>query len=250
MVMAESGVPDAGTEQHNSRQRAYFEETAKPTMVPRDTPYLRRHVDEVLAFSGYVPGQRVLEVGCGMGRYTILLARRGVQVEGLDLSPVLLERLQAYNLESGGQPIPLHCADVAFPPPGLEAAFDLVLGFFALHHMHDLKASFASMARFVRPGGRVVFVEPNAYNVLYYVQIGITPGMTWAGDGGIVQMRTGVVFPAMRQAGLHGLAVRRFGFFPPLLANRPWGARLEGLLERIPVWRPLLPFQVFRGERP
>jgi SAM-dependent methyltransferase len=250
IVMADSGRTAEEAGRHNAQQRVYFEETAKPTMAPRNTPYLHRHVDEALRFAGYTPDQRVLEVGCGMGRYTLILARRGVRVEGLDLSPVLLQRLQAYNQASGGREIPLHCADVGSPPPGLAGSFDLVLGFFALHHLHGLPACFAAMARLVRPGGRVVFVEPNAFNVLYYIQIGITPGMTWAGDGGIAQMRTGVVFPAMGQAGLRDLAVHRFGFFPPFLANRPWGARLEGWLERAPWWRPFLPFQVFRGERP
>ena len=53
-------------------------------MVPRDTPCLQRHVDELLRFASVSASDRVLEVGCGMGRYTLLLAERGVRVEGLD----------------------------------------------------------------------------------------------------------------------------------------------------------------------
>ncbi len=100
------------------------------------------------------------------------------------------------------------------------------------------------------PGGRVVFLEPNPYNLLYYVQILFTPGMTWEGDGGIVRMRRRLIFRAMERAGFTRCAMTRFGFFPPFLTNRPWGARLEAWLERVPVWRPALPFQLFRGERP
>jgi SAM-dependent methyltransferase len=183
-----------------------------------------------------------------MGRYTLLLAERGIRVEGLDLTPVLLDRLRAYN--AGRFDIPLHCADVCQPPPGLEGRFDAVLATFALHHMHDIPACVAAMARLARPGGRLVFLEPNPYNMLYYVQIALAPGVTWDGDRGILNMRRTVIFGALRGAGLRELAMARFGFFPPFLANRRWGRRVEAVLERIPVWRGLLPFQLFRGSRP
>ena len=62
-------------------------------------------------------------------------------------------------------------------------------------------------------------------------------------------MRRGPVFRAMHEAGLSRLSNERFGFFPPFLTNRHWGRRLEAILERVPFWRPLLPFQMFRGER-
>jgi SAM-dependent methyltransferase len=168
-------------------------------------------------------------------------------VEGLDLSPVLLDRLHGFD--GGRYNIPLHCADVLQHPPGLEGQFDVVMGFFTLHHLHDLLSCFEAMTRLIKPGGRIVFLEPNPYNVLYYIQILITPGMTWQGDGGIVRMRTGLVFHAMRNAGLRHLAVARFGLFPPFLTNRQWGSRLEAVLERVRLWRPFLPFQLFRGER-
>ena len=105
------------------------------------------------------------------------------------------------------------------------------------------------MARTVKPGGRIVFLEPNAFNPLYYAQIAVTPGMTWQGDKGVAQMRMPVVGGAMTRAGLKSPRVERFGFFPPFVANTSIGARLEEALERFPLWRPLLPFQVFRAER-
>jgi SAM-dependent methyltransferase len=246
-----SGTPPvtseaAGRAEHNARQIAYFEAKVSPRMVPVGSPYLQRHVTEALRFAGLGKDDRVLEVGCGMGRYTLLLADR-VRVEGLDLSDVLLERLRQYD--GGRRRIPLHCADLADPPPQLVGRFDSVIGFFTLHHVHDLAGCFAGAARLVRSGGSVVFLEPNALNPLFYVQILVTPGMTWEGDGGMVRMRRGPIFAAMRKAGLERLALRRFGFFPPLLANRPWGRRLEAVLERFPPWRVLLPFQIVIGYR-
>lgn len=233
---------------HNRRQRRYFERGEKQTMVPRDSPYLRRHVDELVRFGGLGPGDRILEVGCGMGRYTIPLADRGLNVEGLDLTPFLLERLRAYD--GGRRGLTLHCLDVLDAPATLGARYDAVVALFTLHHLHDLERSLAAMAALLRPRGRVVFLEPNPLNPLYYVQIAVTPGMTWEGDGGIVKMRPATLRRAAEAAGLTGFAFERFGFLPPIAANRRWGSRLEGVLERVPLWRPLLPFQLFRAERP
>jgi SAM-dependent methyltransferase len=233
---------------HNRTQREYFESVEKQTMVPRDTPYLRRHVEELVRFGEIGPSDRLLDVGCGMGRYTLLLARGGLQVEGLDLSPVLLERLRA---AAGPElSIPVHALDVLAAPAALGRRFDAVIGFFTLHHLHDLDRSFSAMSALLRPGGRVVFLEPNPLNPLYYVQMAITPGMTWAGDGGIVRMRAGVVRRAMEAAGLTGFRLERFGFAPPFVANRPAGAAAERVLERFPPFRPALPFQLFRADAP
>lgn len=239
--------PEGGFEQHNREQVRYFERAGKDAMRPADSPYVARQVGQLVDFVGLRQGARVLDVGCGMGRYTFPLAERGLSVEGLDLSPTLLGELDRHN--AGRYEIPLHCLDVVEAPATLEEHFDAVVGFFTLHHLHDLEASFTAMARLVPPGGRIAFLEPNPFNPLYYLQILVSPGMTWAGDKGILQMRPRKVFAAMRAAGLVDLRLRRFGFFPPFLANRRWGSHAEALLERFPPWRPLLPFQLFRGER-
>jgi SAM-dependent methyltransferase len=235
-------------EEHNRAQRRYFEDREKRRMLPTGSPYLRRHVEELVRFASLDPPARLLEIGSGMGRYTFLFAERGFEVEALDLSPVLLERLQRFD--GGRFGIRVHAADVAEPPPNLLGRFDAVLGLFTLHHLHDLDRCFAALAKLVRPGGRVVFLEPNPLNPLYYVQIAATPGMTWQGDGGIIRMRPAVVFGAMDVAGLRRLRLRRFGFFPPFVANRGWAPGLEARLERVRSLRRVLPFQLFAGERP
>ena len=241
-------MTEAAIASHNRYQREYYDRGVKRTMIPRGTPYLRRHVDEVVRIASLRQGERVLDVGCGMGRYTLILAERGYAVEGLDLSPVLLQRLRVFN--GGRFHIPLHTADVMSPPPELDGQFDAAVGFFALHHMHELERCFHGMARMVKPGGRIVFLEPNAFNPLYYIQMAVVPRMTWRGDKGVARMRMKLVAGTMERAGLASPTVERFGFFPPFLANLSVGARIERILERVPIWQAILPFQVFRAERP
>jgi SAM-dependent methyltransferase len=244
--MTRATPPDIAA--HNRAQVAYFEHAGKEAMRPTSTPYVERQVDALVRFAGLAAGEHVLDVGCGMGRYTLPLAERGFSVEGVDLSPTLLARLEAFN--AGRHEIPLHCADILELPESLDRAFDAVVGFFTLHHLHDLFASFAAMARLVRPGGRIVFLEPNPLNVLYYIQLALAPGMSWQGDKGILNMRPRTVFRAMEEAGLASPMQERFGMFPPFAANRPLGARLERALERVSLWRRFLAFQLFRGDVP
>lgn len=228
---------------HNETQLSYFGRL-KPNMMPNDSPYTRRHIAELLAFAKITPADRVLEVGCGMGRYTIPLLNAGVNVEGLDLSPFLLSKLR----EAAPREVVLHEADIWHPPAHLESQFDALIGFFTLHHLHDLELCFASMAKLVKPGGRIAFLEPNALNPLYYVQVAITPGMTWKGDRGIVDMRKGRVFRAMKSAGLTDLRVDRFGYFPPFISNTNAGAKVERVMEAITL-KAMLPFQLFGAVR-
>lgn len=238
---------DKSTLAHNRYQRRYFEGAEHVTLKRSDSPYLRRHVRQMMSFAGIKPGDRVLEVGCGLGRYTFILAELGVRVEGLDLSPQLVERLDEIN--AGRYEIPLHGHDLVESPPQMYGTYDAVIGFFVLHHVHDLDACLDVAARLVRPGGRVAFVEPNPLNPLYYVQITLTPEMRWKGEKGIFKMYDRILHPVMKRAGLVDVSTRRFGFLPPFVTNLPFGEKLESVLESVSLWERALPFQLFGGTR-
>lgn len=239
---------ERSVERHNRAQMEYFERAGKHAMRPGDSTYVRRQVDRLIAFADLTEGERVLDVGCGMGRYTFALADRGLVVEGLDLTESLLARFREFD--DGRYGIPLHCADVLEPPDDLRGRFDAVIGFFTLHHLHDLGGCLRAMRELARPGGRIVFLEPNPLNPLYYVQMLLVPGMTWSGDKGILNMRERKIFDAMRQADLARPSVERFGFLPPFAVNRALGERAEGTLERVRLWSRLLPFQLYRADVP
>jgi len=233
---------------HNKIQQDYYELKDSPNMKPRDiSPYLDRHVDKMIDQAGISVEHKIIDIGCGSGRYTLRFAKREYNVEGLDLTEGLLEELK--ERDGGRYNIRLHLTDIIEHDEGLDGNFDRVIGFFALHHMFDLHASFKAMEKLTRPGGMIAFLEPNAFNPLYYIQMLITPGMTWKGDKGVAKMRKSLIFNAMKSAGLANLSVHRFGFFPPFLANQPWGGKLERILEKLPLLGPFLPFQLFTGTK-
>jgi SAM-dependent methyltransferase len=95
-------------------------------------------------------GRRVLEAGCGMGRFLDVLAGAGAEVWGADLS------LAVEPAEENTRDRP-RCqvvqADLHELPFG--ADFDFVYSIGVLHHTPDPEAAFGAIARHLAPGGRI-----------------------------------------------------------------------------------------------
>lgn len=229
---------------NNAHQIAYYTGRHSPRVDPArwHTPYAQRHLDVVLAAARIAPGDRVVDVGCGPGKYTVGLAARGYDVTGLDLTPALLQQLR-----EAAPGVTAVEGDLVDPPAQLHGTFDAVTGFFVLHHLDDLDAAVAGGQRLARPGGRVVFIEPNAWFPGFYVQVTLTPGMGWRAEKGIVHMRAARLRRAAAAAGLRDVEVTTFGAFPPALANKAWGRLLEARLESVPGWDRAKAFVVLSG---
>lgn len=233
---------------HVTYQRQYYSRPeGKPRMRPGSSRYTLRHLEAVLTTLDLEPGMRVLDIGCGMGRFSLALAERGYEVTGVDLSSDLLDILAEHDPDSAVKTV---CCDAAELDRHLEGPFDAAVGFFFLHHLADLEPALQAATRVLRPGARMAFCEPNAFNPLFYLQIVVTPGMTWRGDRGVARMRPGVFERAFARSGLGKPRLQRYGVFPPLIANTVAGARIEAIIERIPPFRPILAFQVVSGVRP
>lgn len=112
---------------------------------------LRRRVEHLAA-----PGKRLLELGCGTGIDTLALARRGLRVSALDVSPAMLARLVDKARETGLEALVEGIVgDVeALGELGLEGPFDAAFSAFAvLNTVVDPAAVAAAVAALLRPGG-------------------------------------------------------------------------------------------------
>ena len=239
---------NATTQAHNSSQLAYYAGPPKKTMTPADTPYVRRHLSEFLEQSGISKSDKVLEVGCGMGKFTLPLLKQGYNLTGLDISRVLLDQLMEYNTEN--HPIDLIEADILDIPHEHNEQFDHVIGFFTLHHFLDLEPYIAAMSRLVKPGGSVIFLEPNAFNPLYYIQITFSPTMSWEGDKGVAKMTTRHFKRAAGHSRLNKVSIHKYGFFPPFVVNTQIGRAFEALIEKLRIFRFFSAFQVVKMDKP
>ena len=108
-----------------------------------------------------VGGLEILELGCGTGTTTSLLARAGARMTSVDISNQAIalarERARLDGVED-------RCEFRVAPLQQLVLdgrRFDLVLADSVLHHLiPDLPETLASIRSALRPGGRAVFVEP------------------------------------------------------------------------------------------
>ncbi len=111
------------------------------------------------------PGMRLLDVGCGPGRHAIELARRGLEVVGIDLSPDFLAVARQRSREAG---VGLSLFEMDAGAMPFEEEFDLALslceGAFGLG-ISDL-TMLRAMRRALRPGGRLAVGAPNVFHWL------------------------------------------------------------------------------------
>lgn len=117
------------------------------------------------AFARFVPvraGMRLLDVGCGTGDLTLILARMAGadgHVVGLDLTPAMLDVARAKVARAGlGGTIELVQGN-ALALPFADGAFDGVTAGFSLRNMADLDGALREMRRVVRPGGFAVSLD-------------------------------------------------------------------------------------------
>jgi SAM-dependent methyltransferase len=181
-------------------------------MLALDTPYVRRHHAEVMAAAGLQAGAAVCEWGSGLGRFSRLLLQDGLKVDAIELSPQ--QSAEARDALSGYDGLAVHCGDVAEVLDRTHGGFDAMVGYFMLHHLPELERYFRSAHRALRPGGRMVFVEPNPFHPLYPVQIACTPGMRWQAERGIYRLTPGGLRRAAAAAGFAGVRIRRYGSLP------------------------------------
>ncbi len=113
-------------------------------------------VGSAAEFLGELAGSGpVLEMGIGTGRIALPLAQRGVEVHGIDLSPAMVERLQA---KPGGAEIPVTVGDFATTVvPGRFALAYLVFNtIMNLTTIDEQVACFENAADHLEDGGRFV----------------------------------------------------------------------------------------------
>ncbi len=114
------------------------------------------------------PGMLVVEPGCGMGYFTLELARMvgpGGRVVAIDLQPRMLAGLRRRAGRAGlaaridarlAAPDRLGLDDLA-------GSADLAVALHVVHEVPDQRRFFAELTRALRPGGRLLFVEPRGH---------------------------------------------------------------------------------------
>jgi SAM-dependent methyltransferase len=117
-----------------------------------------RYLPELVDFRGFA-GQRLLEVGCGIGTDLARFAGGGARVTGIDLSQTAID-LATKNFATLGLTGDLRVAD-GEALPFADASFDVVYGHGVLQYAVRPERLIAEAHRVLVPGGRAIFMVYN-----------------------------------------------------------------------------------------
>ena len=113
----------------------------------------------IAAQVGRRTGLKVLDCGCGPAFFTIILAKAGYRVTGIDAAAGMLEKARQNIAEYGvhADILEMDCHALQFP----EDTFDLVVSRNVTHTLRDHVQVYAEWLRVLKPGGTLLIFDAN-----------------------------------------------------------------------------------------
>jgi ubiquinone/menaquinone biosynthesis C-methylase UbiE len=228
---------DASSSQKKGEEAAFWDKVARERIYAAfDRAEYESVIDKTLGVD--LTGQTIVDVGCASGLSAALFAARGARVIGIDISPQLIAQA-ARNFPEYADQITFKVGDAEHLDLG-DASVDGCFFGGVLHHFPDRDNVYTETMRVLKPGGKLVAIEPNRLNGFELLE--------WA----IADLR-GKLSPneypinpreMKRDLAQYGFAdIRYFGmrFDIPFLAQLPvtrrWFSRSKGFGFKRPVLR-------------
>lgn len=150
-------------------------QTWDPEAYGRNGAFVHQLAGGVVEWLAALPGERILDLGCGDGQLTQKLAQAGAQVTGVDASAEMAAAARALGVvaEVGNAE--------ALPYP--DRSFDAVFSNAALHWVRNQDAMLAEVHRVLKPGGRFV-AEMGGHGNIAAIRVAFIAALTRHGLAG------------------------------------------------------------------
>ncbi len=147
-----SSSESSSNQELESHLREQWDESVE-TWIQKDQAVRTGFLDAwVLRAMGAVEGRRVLDIGCGEGRFCRLLAGLGAEVTGIDLTEGLVERARALSKGKGTYLVG-NAHDLSVIS---DDSFDLAVSYIVMVDLFDFRKAIRSAFRVLKPGGRFI----------------------------------------------------------------------------------------------
>lgn len=112
-------------------------------------------IPNTFALLGEVAGKKILDVGCGEGGYTRMLARKGADVTGIDGSARLID-IAKQRAEKENLAISYEVRNASSLHGVRDESFDVALAAMSLMDVEDYKSTVAEIYRVLKKGGELL----------------------------------------------------------------------------------------------
>lgn len=110
--------------------------------------------------SAALPGQNILDVGCGTGLNAEALKEKGYDVHGVDISPVAIDQFTERGFKG-------KACNILEGLPYPDNTFDFVFSSEVIEHVDDTEKFLSEIFRVMKPGGKLVLSTPNSAFWIY-----------------------------------------------------------------------------------
>jgi len=205
-----------------------------------------RRANYFVTYAKAKPGDKILEIGCGTGLFTKkFYEATKSDITAIDISEDLLNEARksvpSVNFQKGD------AMQLGFE----NNFFDIVFGSSVLHHL-EFEKSLKEIYRVLKPGGRIIFAEPNMLNPQIFIQKNIPVIKRWLGDS---PDETAIVrwtfAKLMKKIGYNEIKITPYDFLHPLVPGFLIGfvnAMGKGI-EKIPVLKEIAGSVIIYGEK-
>jgi malonyl-CoA O-methyltransferase len=148
-------TPELDNKLRGEIRRSFDEASKDEEHFPTTIDPRIQHVQTLLKFFGDLTAGRVLDVGCGKGRFARVLSEQypAAEIWGLDISTEMLRFVPETVHPAAGSMTEL---------PFANAMFDCIYATESLEHAVEIEKAVAEMCRVLKPGGKLVIIDKNA----------------------------------------------------------------------------------------
>jgi SAM-dependent methyltransferase len=134
--------------------RDYYEDLWQRLPASLEPPDFERRLEFLISQTH--EGDRVLDLGCGVGEFTAALADRRVQVVGVEVAQAAIDRARSKHPQ-----LEFRLTEIDDPLPFEDGAFDVVWASEVIEHVADTGRWLSEVRRVLVPRGRLLLTTPS-----------------------------------------------------------------------------------------